>query len=103
MSIIVNEKISHCPFFQGTRTGLGKTVTPWELALRDPTAPDRRSSWRPRWGRRQPRKKIGQEKIKRSLKGVYLKDQENQQYSGFMSCLGSIFSLVCALLFISQG
>ena len=36
ISFIFNEKFSLCHFFQGTRTGLGKTVSPWALALRDP-------------------------------------------------------------------
>ena len=47
--------------------------------------------------------KVGHETIKSIPNGVYLKDQESQRFSSFMSCLGFISSLVCALLAISQG
>ena len=101
MSIIVNETFFSLSLLPGHQDGSGQDSL--GAGIEGPYRPDLRTSWLPRWWRRQPRKKIGQETIKRSLKGVYLKDQESQQFSGFMSCLGSISSLVCALLAISQG
>ena len=86
ISFIFNEKFSHCHFFQGTRTGLGKTVTPWALASRDPhclrledfLAAQMGKEAVVRLGLDLEYSGVGQEEIKRRLEGLYLKDQEEQ-------------------------
>ena len=86
ISIIFNEKFSLCHFFQGTRTGLGKVVTPWALALRDPhclrledfLAAQMGKEAVVRLGLDLEHSGVGQEEIKRRLEGLYLKDQEEQ-------------------------